>query len=309
LGGSLYLVENAGYFGGYRPRRDSTRLSLVGVPFDSTSSFRPGQRFAPGEIRRASMYIEFNSLRTGVDFEAIGVYDEGDVAVVHGDAAATVSRVSDVVSQILDESRIPVLLGGEHTVTLGALRSLRGYAPCVLWIDAHMDLRDEYLGFKLGHASVLRRALEEGSARSAFVFGVRGFSREEVDWARLSGVEFITSREAENTSVARMSLMIKRWLAGTGCGGLYVSVDMDVFDPCYAPGVGNPEPEGVSPGLVFDVLAEVIDDRLLGFDVVEVSPPFDPSGITSVLAAKTVVEIGSIWWRAIWRGRSSSRAS
>ncbi|MCE4617339.1 MAG: agmatinase [Desulfurococcales archaeon] len=309
MNGGLYLADHSPYFGGYRPQRDSTLLSLVGVPFDSTSSFRPGQRFAPREIRRASMYIEFNSLRTGIDFESVGVYDEGDVAVVHGDAGETIARVADVVSGIVEEGRVPILLGGEHTITLGALRALRKRRPCVLWVDAHMDLREEYLGLRLGHASVLRRALEEGSAKSAFILGARGFSRDEEEWARVSGVNVVTSREVENSSIARLSLMIKKWLVGAGCGGLYVSIDMDVFDPCYAPGVGNPEPEGLVPGVVFDVLAEVVSDDLLGFDVVEVSPPFDPSGITSVLAAKTVVEIGGMWWRARWRGRPSYRVS
>ncbi|MEB3825219.1 MAG: agmatinase [Desulfurococcales archaeon] len=291
---SLYLIDNPEAFGGYRPRRANIAYSIIGFPFDSTSSYRAGQRFGPSSIRRASRYIEFNSLRSGIDLdEAGGLYDEGDVAVVYGDPKETVRRAIDVYKALLDEGRLPVMIGGEHLGTLGALASMRKLDPCIIWIDAHMDLRDDYLGCRYSHASVVRRLLERfGGRLKLFYLGVRGFSGEELRVAEEKGFEVTTSFDVRRLGPEMVSLRLKNFLAD--CKNYYISIDMDVFDPSYAPGVGNPEPEGLSPTIVLDIIWNIIDSRLVGFDVMEVSPQYDAGGITSVLAAKIVVEMASM---------------
>jgi len=287
----LYIAESPESFGGYKAKPGKTLYSLVGFPFDSTTSFRAGQRFGPNAVRTASRYIEFNSLRAGVDVDEIGgISDEGDIAVVYGDPRETVRRVEEVYKDLLEGKRFPILVGGEHLGTLGALSAFRKINPCVIWIDAHMDLREDYLGCKYSHASVVRRLNEKyGGNLKLFYLGVRGFSVDEYEYAINKGYEIVTSLEAISLGENMLALKLKNFLAD--CNDYYVSIDMDVFDPSYAPAVGNPEPEGLSPSLVLDVLWNIIDNRLIGFDVMETSPVYDPSGITSVVAGKLIVEI------------------
>ncbi|MCE4613996.1 MAG: agmatinase [Desulfurococcales archaeon] len=290
---SLFIAESPEAFGGYRPEKKKTPYSLIGFPFDSTSSFRAGQRFGPNAVRTASRYIEFNSLRAGVDVDEIGgVFDEGDVAIVHGDPRETVRRVEEIYKEIFasENSRIPILIGGEHLGSLGALSAFRIINPCLIWIDAHMDLREDYLGCKYSHASVVRRLNEKyGGNIRLFYIGVRGFSEEEHDYAENKGYDIVTSLEAFRIGEDMLALKLKKFLAG--CNHYYISIDMDAFDPSYAPAVGNPEPEGLTPSLILDVLWKIIDNRLVGFDIMETSPVYDLSGITGILASKLVVEL------------------
>ncbi len=289
------MLENPESFGGYSSPVDKSRFLLVGFPYDSTSSYRPGQRFGPSEIRKASRYIEYNSLRAGVDIDYHGgISDLGDVAVVYGDPKETVRRVEDVYKDVSTQrDKTIVMIGGEHLGTLGALSAYRSLEPCLVWIDAHMDLRKEYLGCLYSHASVVRRLWEKyGGRLSVFYLGARGFSPDEFGFAESKGFEVVTSLEARDIGLEMTVLKAKRFLSS--CNRFYVSIDMDVFDPSYAPGVGNPEPEGLSPSFVLDFLWRIIDDRIIGFDVMEANPSYDPSGITSVLAAKLVVELSAM---------------
>ncbi|MCE4607113.1 MAG: agmatinase [Desulfurococcales archaeon] len=298
---SLYTIEAPESFGGYKAKPEKTLYSLIGFPFDSTSSFRTGQRFGPNAVRTASRYIEFNSLRARIDLDDIGgISDEGDIAVVYGDPRETVRRVEEAYKVLIEGNRVPVLIGGEHLGTLGALSAFRRINPCIIWIDAHMDLREDYLGCKYSHASVVRRLNEKyGGNLKLFYIGVRGFSDDEYEYAISKGYEIITSLEALGLGESMLSLKLKNFLAD--CNHYYISIDMDAFDPSYAPGVGNPEPEGLSPSLVLDVLWNTIDHRLVGFDVMETAPAYDPSEITSILASKLVIELAAM--HHIKRGR------
>jgi len=288
-----YVEESPLAFGGYRPRRESSRYSVVGVPFDSTASYRGGQRWAPESIRRASAFIEFRSLHAGIDVDSIPIYDEGDVAVVHGDVKSTLARVSAAVHGVASEGRIPVILGGEHTITyavLDALREVLGSSPCLLVFDAHFDLRDEYMGNKFSHACIMRRILERLHPPAVFYVGVRGFSEEEERLAdERADISYVTSLDVERIGEANAAAKARRFFSH--CQHVYLSIDMDFLDPAYAPGVGNPEPGGLTIREALNLIHAVVDERLIGFDIVEVSPPHDPGDITAITAARLVVEV------------------
>lgn len=294
-------------FGGYRPSRDRSRYSIVGAPFDSTSSYRTGQRWGPRAIREASAFIEFTSLHAGIDVDLIPVYDEGDVAVVPGDTTETLRRIAAAIEVLASEGRLPVLLGGEHTITYGAYEGLKaalGESPCMLVFDAHFDLRSEYLGYHLSHACVMRRIIERLHPTKVFYIGVRGFSPEERDYAEAKDhIGFATSLDVERLGEANVAARAKRFL-GT-CKAVYLSIDLDFLDPSQAPGVGNPEPAGLTIREALNIIHLIVDSRLVGFDVVELSPTHDPTGISAITAAKLIVEAIAARERALKRERSS----
>ena len=295
----LYLLRNPYVFNGVECRREDSIFSLIGVPFDSTSSYRPGSRFAPQRVREASQNIELYSLRSGLDMERVPIYDEGDLAVVHGDVYEVMKRLEYVVEDIVNEGKVLIALGGEHIITYGILRGFKK-PTCVLYFDAHADLRDEYLGYKLSHACTLRRLVEIVGPDKVFIIGLRALCSEEVDYIRKSGIKYLTSLMCQGLSFMDVVNNVRKFLRG--CENVYVSIDIDVIDPAYAPGVANPEPEGLSPTYLLNLLSEVINESVWGFDIVEVVPPIDPSGITSVLAAKIINELASYIYIAKGKG-------
>ncbi len=287
----VYINETPNHFGGYRPRREASLYSVLGVPYDSTTSFRPGQRFAPESIRVSSAYIEFYSMHAGLDVDNIPIYDEGDLAVVPGDAHATISRLAEVISSLAEEGRVPIILGGEHTITMGVVSGLRKVLGsfCMIVFDAHFDLREEYLGSRLCHATFMRRVIENVRPEKIYYIGVRGFSEGERRLAdSVDYIEYSSPLEISRLGEENIAAVVRRSVAP--CKRLYISIDLDVLDPAFAPGVGNPEPLGLSALSLVSLLHEIIDERLIGLDVVELSPPFDQGGVTSILAARLVVE-------------------
>ncbi len=266
---------------------------VIGVPFDSTSSFRSGQRRGPAAVRRASANIESNGyVNSEVYIENVGVIDLGDVGVVHGDVRETLHRVERVAEELGGEGKLLAAIGGEHTITLGLLRGLasKNGAPCVIVLDAHFDLRDEYLGLKLSHATVFRRALEEGVAERVFYLGVRAWDPGELEYAKSSDrVDWVTSRMLQLSGVANAVAHARHFTSR--CESIYLSIDIDFLDPAYAPGAANPEPGGAT---IWDLLEAVAglasDNRLIGVDVVEVAPQYDCGEATSIAAAKALQE-------------------
>lgn len=285
----LYLIQRPLSFGGAEIGRERSKISVLGVPFDSTTSFRPGQRFAPIKIREASIGMETNAYFVDGYLEDLPIYDEGDLAIVPGDVKETIERVRRVSAEIFGEGRLLASIGGEHTITIGLVRGARdaGLRPCLLVFDAHLDLRDEYLGTRYSHASTFRRLIEGGGERIVYV-GARAFAREEVELAERVGAEIFSPRKIDLMGTANVLSAVKRSLEP--CRSVYISIDLDAYDPSFAPGVGNPEPMGLSPKELLPLLASLVDERLVGIDIVEVSPPYDQGDITSVLAAKTLAE-------------------
>ena len=286
----LYVDTTSRVFGCFNPK-PNTPFVLVGAPLDVTASYRPGTRFAPASIRQAACNIEFYSLRSGLDFEDVGVRDLGDIAISPGVVEDNLERIAKVSREIIEGGGRLILLGGEHLVTYGVMRGLLKFKPCLLYLDAHFDLRNEYLGLKLSHASTLRRIVELLGPDRVFVVGVRAFTKSELEYATKHGIRHVTPIQLRLLGLREVARRIKSWM--NTCETLYLSVDMDVFDPAYAPGVSNPEADGVDPSSMLDLLYMVLDKRLIGFDVVEVSPPHDVSDITSILAAKIVVEVAT----------------
>ena len=289
----FYVNPTPLIFAGLQAKLDETMFVVFGVPFDSTSTYRPGARFAPSAIRDASINLETWSFRANVDFEDVKAHDLGDVVVAHGNVEETLRRVQEVIADIYAAGKIPIMLGGEHTITLGALKAKRDVA--VLVFDAHLDMRDEYLAMKVSHATVGRRIVElVGSIKTLFI-GVRAMCREEYDYVNRKGIFYVTSHDIARKGVREVSRAIKDKLAGFD--SVYVSVDVDVLDPAYAPGVSNPEPEGLSMSTLLDLLNEIVDKRVVGVDIVEVTPGYD-GGLAAIQAAKIAYETMCLIYRA-----------
>jgi len=282
----LYVNTAPLTFKGSQSPFATSTFVVLGVPFDSTSTYRPGSRFAPYAIREASINIEGYSWRYGVDVGEVKVHDLGDLLVALGDIRETISRVERVVRALRGAGKLPILLGGEHTITYGAVRGLGGAA--IVCFDAHLDMRDEYpQGVRLSHATFMRRLIEDYGPDSVVMVGVRAACREEVEYARREGVEVITSRECLREGPSRVAERVRGRVEGHD--KVYISVDIDVLDPSYAPGVANPEPMGLSLEGVLEVLSPILDGRVVGLDVVEVCPPYD-NGLAAIHAAKLLFE-------------------
>jgi len=293
----LYLNRASMVFGGAEVPPSKAIALIVGIPYDFTSSYRPGSRFGPQAIRVAAANIEFYSLRASRDVDDYGISDLGDIILPINPQDA-LRRIEEVVYEIMASHRDKLLLslGGEHTVTIATYAASKriNNSACLLVFDAHFDLRDHYMEDPYSHACVLRRIVEKYGPSSVMVIGVRAFSREELEYARRKGVEYVTPLDVRLLGVRGVINKVHHWLDRNNCNNLYVSIDMDVFDPAYAPGVGNPEPEGLAPWQLYDILYKAVLESgtdILAADVVEVSPPHDCNGITSILAAKTAVEL------------------
>jgi len=263
---------------------EEARYVLIGAPFDGTSSYRSGSRFAPAAIRQASRYMETYSLRTGLDRGDVSVADAGDMKTSNRVEEA-LRGVEAALRRVQGVGKVPVLLGGEHTVTLGALRALK--PDLVVSLDAHLDLRDRLLGLELSHATFMRRALEELDHR-LIVLGCRALSREEIKFveANADRVVVVTAADLKG-GVGPGVDAVRREL--DAASSAYLTIDLDVLDPASAPAVGNPSPEGLSVAVLLDLIAGAVDARFLGFDLTEVTPHYD-SGLTATQAAYITLE-------------------
>ncbi len=282
------FVSQSNFFGGMqRPLRKADYV-VFGVPFDVTSSYRTGARFAPTAIRQASLNIEAFSFRSEVDFEDLLVHDLGDMHVSTA-PSKTLNALKLVVGDIVDMKKLPVALGGEHTITLGMMKGLSAKAgkTAVVSFDAHLDLREEFMELKLSHTTFMRLVNEEVKPAKIIEVGTRAVCKEELAYAEEAGIEFFTSQQVRQEGAARITQLLKEKLAAYEI--VYLSVDMDVLDPAYAPAVQNPEPEGIETHTLLDILCALCDKRVVGLDVVEVAPNYD-QGVSAVQAAKVVFE-------------------
>ncbi|MCJ7631719.1 agmatinase [Candidatus Bathyarchaeota archaeon] len=272
-------------FGGFGKKAERARYSIIGVPYDFTSTYRPGSRFGPNAIREASLNLEAYSLRNAFDVESVSIEDLGDLNVLT-DASATTELLRKIVIEIVAEGKFPIILGGEHSITYGSARAFNETA--ILSFDAHLDLRDEYLGNKFSHATFMHRLFEVFGPEKIFEVGPRALSPEELTFAKENKIQFLTTREVEHLGIERVTDKLKQWVSQFE--SLYVTVDMDILDPAYAPGVGNPVPEGLSPTKLLDLLQGICGPKVVGFDVVEISPIYD-SGITALQAANIIYNV------------------
>jgi len=273
-------------FSGFSKPLDEARYVVLGVPYDHTSTFRAGSRFAPRAIRDASLNIETYSLRTGIDIEHVPIHDAGDLHVVDN-VSETIDRLSKVTKDILSVEKMPVFIGGEHTITQGPVRSMP-HSVGVVSFDAHGDLRDEYGGGKLSHATVLRRITEIVGTDAVLVCGVRALCKEEVDFIQEQKIQKMTPWEIRELGLAKATERVKAFTHKFQ--HTYLTIDTDVLDPAFAPGVANPEFDGLTPEELLTLTAAVADERMIGFDLVEVCPNYD-TGATAVAAARLIFEV------------------
>lgn len=258
---------------------EDSRYVIFGVPFDSTVSFRSGEKLAPNEIRKASYNMESYSVFRGVDLKNAGIFDLGDIEEYHK-SEDMIEEVYSVVDRIVSDHKFPIMMGGEHSVSNGAIKRIRSK---VIFIDAHTDYRNSYMGDKDSHACVARRTCEVVGKENVVSIGIRSISKEEID----AGTQkYFTSFEV-NAGNSKM----KSYLKDFGKSSVYLSIDFDGFDPAYAPGVGTPEPFGLNPMIVMDIL-DSVGNNLVGLDVNEITPVFD-NGNTSMLAARIIQEVVS----------------
>lgn len=257
---------------------------IFGVPYDHTACFKAGAREAPWAIRRASYNFEEIHFEHGVHQELPSVCDYGncDDFVLPEDM---MSEVEFAVGPAVRDGKFPIVIGGEHSVNIPVVRSFDKDDIAVISIDAHLDSRDEYLGTPYSHACVMRRSAEHVGLDNVFVLGARAIGEEELD--RDDVVPFISSYDIMDHGI---DWAIGKALESVRNERIYLTIDIDGIDPAFAPGTGTPEPFGLMPMDVKKVI-NAVGDRLAGFDVVEVSPPSDPAGITSILAARYVNEV------------------
>ena len=273
-------------FGGFQKTFQEAEYTVLGIPFDMTSTYRSGARFAPTAIREASLNIETYSFRAGIDAESLKIHDLGNIDISY-DVDEILKRTELVVKDLQAERKLPVILGGEHTLTLGAVRGV-GKGTAVVSFDAHLDLRDEYLGRTVSHTTFMRRVCEQASPEKVLEIGVRAVCQEELNYGKRAGVQFFTVYDIKREGTEKTVEKIVGALIG--CEKIYLSIDMDVLDPAYAPAVQNPEPEGLSASTLLDILQGLDYHRLVALDLMETAPPYD-QGVTAMQAAKIIYEI------------------
>ncbi|HEX9261714.1 MAG TPA: agmatinase [Candidatus Bathyarchaeia archaeon] len=283
------FVSQTNIFTGLQRGFKEADYVILGVPFDVTSTYRMGARFGPTAIRQASLNIETSSFRSGLDVEDLLLHDAGDLNV-STDIAKTVDMVKLVVEDIIAAGKKPVVIGGEHTITLGIAKGLgfKAKNTAIVSFDAHLDLRCEFLGLNLSHTTFMQLISEEVKPAKIIEVGTRAVCKDELSYAKKAGIEFFTSQQILKEGSDQIARKLKQKLASYE--DVYLTVDMDVLDPAFAPAVQNPEPEGISTTTLLDIVCALCDKRVVGFDVLEIAPMFD-QGVSAIVAAKVIFEM------------------
>ena len=289
MGDHELFVSQPNVFSGVQKDYDKADYVIFGVPFDATSTYRSGARFGPNAIRQASLNIETYSFRTGLDVENLRLHDLGDLHV-STDTRKTLNILELVIRDIIKANKVPVAIGGEHTITLGIAKGFGSKIPrtAVVSFDAHLDLRNEFLGLKLSHTTFMRRINEETKPAKIIEVGTRSVCKEELAYAKKAGIEFLTTQQIRKEGSQLAAERLKEKLAE--CENIYLSIDMDVLDPAYVPAVQNPEADGLETHVLLDILGSICDRRVMGFDVLEIAPNYD-QGITAIQTAKVIFEV------------------
>jgi agmatinase len=282
------FVSQSNIFGGIQKPFEKAKYVVFGVPFDVTSTYRTGARFGPNAIRQASQNIETYSFRSGIDVEDLPLHDLGDLHVSTS-PKRTVDMLKLVVEDILAAKKMPIAIGGEHTTTLGTMKGLgdKAQKTALVSFDAHLDVRKEFLGLTLSHTTFMRVINEEVKPAKIVEVGTRAVSKDELAYAKEARIDFFTSQLIRKEGAAQVTQKLKEELEPYE--NLYLTIDMDVLDPAFAPAVQNPEPEGLETHTLLDVLCALCDKRVVGFDVLEIAPVYD-EGISAVAAAKVMFE-------------------
>ena len=258
---------------------DSEPVATVfGIPFDSTHSYKPGCRFGPDVIRDAFNNIEIFHPQFGIDLESVNIEDLGNTTHTVL-ASEMIDMVGKITKELVAKKRQLFILGGEHSITYGTYMSFPKETGYVVF-DAHYDLRDEYANIKLSHAAYLRRIVEQRGADNILHVGARAFVKEELEFLKKHNIKTISDRQVREGEGPKI---LKEF--ASSFDSMYASFDLDVLDPAYAPGVGNPEAAGMTSRELFDLIYSLENKKVSGVDIVELNPQYD-NGSTASIAAK-----------------------
>lgn len=277
------MQKNIETFLGCDAAYEESKIVIFGAPFDSTTSYRPGARFASRTMRAESYGLETYSPYQNLDVTDYKIFDGGELELCFGDTNLALEDIKNFAGKILGDKKIPVMIGGEHLVTLGQFRAAAEKYPGinVIHFDAHTDLRDDYLGAKLSHATVIRRIYDIVGDGKIFQFGIRSGDRTEFEFA------------AKHTSLQKFNFGgLGKIIGGIGTQPIYLTIDLDVLDPSVFPGTGTPEAGGVTfLELMNAALTVIHQGNVVAVDMVELSPPYDTSGFSTATALKLLREI------------------
>jgi agmatinase len=259
-----------------------SKIVLLGCPYDGSASFRPGARFGPSAIRRASWGIETFSPYFERDLSQLSVHDMGDLELPLGEKKLSLTLIRKALRKIISGKKFPILLGGDHLITLPVIEEIHPIYPHLhlLQIDAHTDLREDYLGESLSHSTVMRRVIERLGEGKLFQIGIRSGTEEEFKLAKRIKSIVSSDRESLRSMVRRLRNQ-----------PVYISLDLDVIDPSLLPGVGAPEPGGLTFQEFISLLKKLQTLHVVGFDMVELTPDYDPTGISSITASVLLREM------------------
>jgi agmatinase len=275
--GNVFILSSDNY--------DTAQAVIYGMPMDYTVSFRPGSRFGPQRIRESSVGLEEYSPYLDRHLEEIRYFDAGDLLLPFGNPARSLDMIGDFVGKLLSDGKIPVGLGGEHLVSWPVIREVFAKHPDLhlIHIDAHADLRESYEGEPLSHSTPIRKAAELIGGKRVYQFGIRSGMREEFQWAR------------ENVNFYPFDVLepIRKALPELAGKPVYVTIDIDVLDPSAAPGTGTAEAGGITSKELLAAVHEIAKSgaNIVGFDLVEVAPIYDPTEQTPIVAAKLIREM------------------
>ena len=278
------MKKNVESFIGCDAEYEQAEVVLFGAPFDSTTSYRPGARFGSSAIRHESYGLETYSPYQDQDLTDYQVFDSGDLELCFGSSEAALRDITERTEEILRDGKIPLMLGGEHLVTLGAVRAILKQWPDlhIIHFDAHADLRNDYLGVQLSHACVLRRCHDLMGDGRIHQFCIRSGDREEFSFAA-------SHTDMHKFDFTGLDMTIER-LKEQGVP-VYVTIDLDCLDPSVFPGTGTPEAGGVTFSQLLTAICNVMETNVVGADVNELAPMLDSSGASTAVACKVVREL------------------
>ncbi|MFD1928038.1 agmatinase [Sporosarcina siberiensis] len=276
------LSKNIETFLGCENEYEESKIVIFGAPFDSTTSYRPGTRFASKAMRSESFGIETYSPYQDKDLEDITVFDGGDLELSFGNPEKALTQIEEFTALVLEDDKIPCMIGGEHLVTLGAVRAAAKKYPDlhVIQFDAHADLRDDYLGESLSHASVIHRVWDILGDGRIYQFGIRSGDRSEFQW----GKDHVYTNKFNFDGLNEIVEKLKG-------KPIYLTIDLDVLDPSVFPGTGTPEAGGVSFLELLQAMLDVSELNIIACDVNELSPIYDQSGVSTAVACKVLREL------------------
>ncbi len=277
----MKAVKNT--FLGFEEDFESSKAVLFGAPFDGTTSFKPGTRFAPCAMREDSWGLESYSPYLDKDLDDLNLFDYGDLELPFGDKKKALRIIQEHVQKIIDANKIPIMIGGEHLVSLAPIKALsKKYDDLhIIHFDAHTDLREDYLGEALSHATVLRRIYDQVGIGKINQFCIRSGLKEEFLWAK------------EHTNLEMFTYKtLKACVKRLEHKAVYITLDLDVFDPSVLPGTGTPEPGGINFHDMLEIISQLSAlQNVVGLDIVELSPKYDSSGASTAVACKTLREL------------------